>query len=52
MNRHLTYSPLLSDSTMSNFLILRENIRLTIMDNANVIAAVRMKFERDIEGNI
>ena len=46
------YSLLLSDSTISSFLILRENIKLTIIDNANVITAVNKKFVRDIEGKI
>jgi hypothetical protein len=46
------YSLSFKDSTMFNFLILRENIRLTIIDNANVITAVSMKFERDMEGKI
>ena len=46
------YSTPFRDSTISKFLILRENIRLTIMDNANVMTAVRRKFVRDIEGKI
>ena len=53
MNHHyMTYSPLLSDSTISNFLILRENNRFTRIDNANVIIAVNMKFAGDIEGSM
>ena len=37
---------------MSNFLILRENIRFTSMDNVNVIIAVSIKFVMDMEGRI
>ena len=46
------YSLLLSDSTISSFLILRENIKFTNMDNENVIAAVSIIFVRDIEGRM
>ena len=46
------YSLLLSDSTISRFLILRENIKFTNMDNENVIAAVSIIFVRDIEGRM
>lgn len=47
-----SYSLLLSDSTISSFLILRENIKFTNMDNENVIAAVSIIFVRDIEGRM
>jgi len=46
------HSTPLSDSTISNFLILRENIRLTKMDNAKVITAANRKFVSVIEGRI
>ena len=38
------YSMRFRDSTISNFLILRENIRFTTIDNVNVIAAVNKTF--------
>ena len=44
------YSTPFKDSTISNFLILRENIRLTNIDNAKVIMAVSKKFVIDIDG--
>ena len=46
-----SYSPLFNDSTMSRFLILRENNKFTRIDNVNVIIAVNTKFIIDIEGN-
>jgi hypothetical protein len=52
MKKVKDYSTPFKDSTISNFLILRENIKLTSIDNANVITAVNKKFVMDIEGKI
>lgn len=52
MNRSETYSISFNDSTISSFLILRENNRFTNMDRENVIAAVKMKFVGDMDGKM
>lgn len=48
----MNYSTPFSDSTISNLLIFRENIRFTRIDNAKVITNVMRKFTGDIDGNM
>ena len=44
MDESKVYSVAFSDSTISSFLILFENIKFTIIDNENVITADINKF--------